>query len=611
MAAASLVRIGLLIVSGLLLLMTNYWYVRNVWNVFQSSESSKVIAPFQIIGKDDAGGRVGQVLAHMLSARLGQIQRAMDSTAYAFDPARQTNTADRIRPQQLEAHPILVGYGGTERPVTNVNMSVGGVDLTGLLAWLQRVWTTDNSLLLSVCYDDSMAIVTGDLGGPHGSLWVKGSARNEELIEGVAYELAYRRFVEHVPQIKALTPVEFRVMLETLDKASQLNEYFISGRVPDKDQYVPILNDIEVITRKTIGWRVLVHVTAGLAENARNIDKALEWYTVEAGLVKTDKKLSKSYADSLAVRLATRIAALTQEQNAIRAAVAATRSTITTGRDPLLTASALSTEGRAAIEQIRKLLHVPSLSIPGNDSLRIAVLGGLPSDELIKPGKLDVLSSAKKDQISKEGSKSDMTDYITSVVQAVQIVAPNVKFVFSGTFPDRTYASATEIIAEIKLLASSKPNILLITLGPLQGDLVESTLKSIVEQGILVVIAAGNNGNKEPAPFSKRPVLKQLIVGAATDLVGTPATFSQKNELCLWAPGVQIPVSVDKKTVFQSGTAYSAALVAGVAARVLAEKKLPPTQLIDLLRSTSQPVNGTKESRIVNLEAALEKVKTL
>ena len=165
-----------------------------------------------------------------------------------------------------------------------------------------------------------------------------------------------------------------------------------------------------------------------------------------------------------------------------------------------------------------------------------------------------------------------------------------------------------------ELTGKANPDILLVTLGPLVGPIFEQIFSSIAEEGVVVIVAAGNNSG-EPAPFEGTAVENQLMVLASVDLRGQPSPFTQSNAMSYWAPGENIPVYkpvVTDRTEPVKGTTYAASLAAGLVARALAEH--PNVKLDDLLRTlkeTSKAAEARTEPGILNLEATLKALNAL
>ena len=76
---------------------------------------------------------------------------------------------------------------------------------------------------------------------------------------------------------------------------------------------------------------------------------------------------------------------------------------------------------------------------------------------------------------------------------------------------------------------------------------------------------------------------------------GLASGFSPRSDKAYWAPGEDIPLRLvaSGRVTTMSGTTFSAALAAGVVARVLDKKPgLKPKEVLKLLRETAWPACG-------------------
>jgi len=126
----------------------------------------------------------------------------------------------------------------------------------------------------------------------------------------------------------------------------------------------------------------------------------------------------------------------------------------------------------------------------------------------------------------------------------------------------------------------------------------DDTFNWAADNGTIMFAAAGNNNRNLPDDAVQRPATRTprtLTVGA-TNVDGTKASFSSwGSSVNVWAPGVQIPVGPTPTATggtSVSGTSFSTALAAGVAAMVRAVNPgLNVDQVRDLLVNTGW--NGT------------------
>ena len=225
----AIIKVCLYLLVGLALLTVNVWFVRNVYYALLE-QAAVVIAPFQVVGKDDAEGKLGTALATMLVARLGRIREEMKASALALRAARQREGQPVI--QTLDAPEPASGWV-PERLFAplDLKMTVGGVEVGGLIAWIHRTLSRDSILQVAVHYDGDRAIAVTSVGGSGDqSLWISTRGSNDEIISDVAYALTHRQFARHIPEVEALEAGEFKTLLSTLHKVAELDRQVARGR---------------------------------------------------------------------------------------------------------------------------------------------------------------------------------------------------------------------------------------------------------------------------------------------------------------------------------------------------------------------------------------------
>ncbi|WP_447598237.1 hypothetical protein [Nitrospira sp. Nam80] len=85
-------RYALLIGVALTVLSATFWLLRAATEQILG-ESRSVLMPFQVIGKDDPSGKLGQTLAQMLIARVGRIEQEMETSTQALKVAKSITVA--------------------------------------------------------------------------------------------------------------------------------------------------------------------------------------------------------------------------------------------------------------------------------------------------------------------------------------------------------------------------------------------------------------------------------------------------------------------------------------------------------------------------------------
>jgi len=279
-----LFKITLYLVVGVTLLGLNLWFFGSIRRAFSGGEV--VIAPFQIIGQDDQNGVLGTTLARMLQVQLRKIPQDLQrsQSVLVSDVPSKDQNAELVRGIAFLPAESLRGVSIPAKlfePV-NINVDVGGVEVGGVFAWLQRWMIREETVTLAVYYKGDQAVVVGNLdpfgGGASDPLWLETGSSPDEITSNIAYALVKKRLSEQgLNEIDALSLVEFRSLLVTIDKVAELNHNVELGR-PAKEDFASLFSDIEQLAIKMPRWDAVVLLTAEVADSAERYDKALFYY---------------------------------------------------------------------------------------------------------------------------------------------------------------------------------------------------------------------------------------------------------------------------------------------------------------------------------------------
>lgn len=588
----------------LTVLAVNFWLLRYAADQILA-QTRAVLMPFQIIGKEDESGKLGLTLAQMLIARVGRIEQEMETSAQAL------KSAQSIAPRPPTTQVMNVNM---DRPITfpeqifepiELKLSLGGVEVGSFLSWFQKLFSEDRGFRVSIEFThDKRAIIAGIPPGDHQSpmhLEVN-STENYEVIAAFAYSIMQRQMSLRVPEVSALSVNEFETLLSTLNDAADINTQFLLG-AQVKNSYAVLLPKLAPLLEKMPRWVALLNVAAQIAESSENDQIALEYYQRELAQLQLDDPWRKEIEDHIG-NVQGRLVAKTK---APIAAPATTTSAATLAeKDEVLLQELLASP---VTTKVHGLVGVKSLEMP--KEVVIAVAGGFPRLDSLPEGSYTIIGV----EPGEARSEPMMEDYVDSLVQWVRVIAPKAKFVFAPiTTKSESFGSFTDLNLRTTLetLAQAKPQIILWTFGPMQGEVWVQAMVRIADSGILLVTAAGNDAGV-PIPFDGTDLMNRMVVASAVDLAGQRAVFSQQSAQTLWAPGVELPIQVPGEATFslRSGTAYSAAISAGVAARLYAEKAFPsPAEIVTLLRDTASPAEGQSEPKIINLANGLQVLAT-
>lgn len=170
-------------------------------------------------------------------------------------------------------------------------------------------------------------------------------------------------------------------------------------------------------------------------------------------------------------------------------------------------------------------------------------------------------------------------------------IAPQAEIVSGSVCDSGGNCSDLLIGRAITHIASSVKVINLSLGGPFMSQYVCDAIDYAQTLGVVVVAAAGNDGNRNPQwPAS----CKGVIAVGATDQNDRLTDFSQKNGVDLVAPGVDIfGPSRNKSWTTWDGTSFSAPIVAGAAALVRqAAPQWNPAQVAKVLQDKADRVCG-------------------
>lgn len=270
---------------GCLLVLANLWFITSIRRTFHPTEY--VLAPFQVLTEDAAEEDYGTTLARMLAVRLASLQRDLAS-------AREVGEAPPPGPDQDAARAAVDEPTATllilPQPVdvptqllqpVDIEVSVGGVEVGGLVPWIQRAVSRDRTLTFTVADEGELVRVSADLSGfadgPDAYLWFKSSPLASEIVTNVAYGLVQKRIAggQDSP-LGSLDHREFRKLVQSVIEVERLNQKVRRGQVVSAE-FAGILPDLEEIGTRLPEWHELTYLIANVADSAGNRQKTGEY----------------------------------------------------------------------------------------------------------------------------------------------------------------------------------------------------------------------------------------------------------------------------------------------------------------------------------------------
>jgi hypothetical protein len=591
------IKVGVYVVAGLFLLLVDVWFAYNVYRTFFSAGLPVVIAPVQIggIAPGQTGGSgaesQGRNLAYLLQGRISEIgqQFRLAEEALRNTATPPTNPSPgQVQVPHVDQPKPLPGIAVLEKTPA-IPLQVQGVQVGGVVSWFYDAVSSGRCIHVTIYRhgDGKTATAAVNLDTPGvDDLYIEGiGPEDDKIITEIAYGIIQRQLLNtgRIPEAGALDRRGLQDLLSTLQKAAELQRRLALGAAPATSEFHDLVGKAEEVIAKTPKWKALIRLAAQLAENAQDTAKAIELFENEKALTDQNQD-SNAFAfltkkiDDLNTRLP-------------KVAVTMQAASMNGGPPPVV-------PGQRGWPV--DALNIPMKPLPPGG--KIAILGGLPYPQTLGEIDKEILPpdlNTEPDPV--------MQEHLTALVQTVRLVTPNAHFIFApmrtkgGGFPE------SELLQALLRVGATKPDVVLITLGPLQGDIWEDVLTRVATTTVVVLVAGNNAG--QPIPFQGKPLLKELLVAAAVDENGDRAGFSQVGEGVVYAPGVHIPVVLPPdRRQFKQGTSYSAALTAGVAAWVRAAKPdLSVNKVVEALQTTASPPQPNKE-RVLNLRAALQKV---
>ncbi len=564
-------RFLLYVALGCGLLSLNVWYVRGLVRSFRSSGA--LVAPIQIVGAERSDH--GSALAHLLVARLDRIDEEMALANAALEPV-EGHDMGRLDMVAEPASPLLIE---TFRPL-DLDVRVGGLELTGVLSWIQRALVEERILQLSLLRGADGARVSGNwsaLGIESFTLNIDDSG-DGAVIDAIAYEVAYRQYRDRTPEAGALGASEFRSLLTILSDLAEHNRLVAAGRRPAAE-LTDLYERVAPLADRAVGWEPLQQLAASLAERAGALEEALARYVAQRDrLLQGQGTVPDGLRDKIA-----------DLRRSVDARIARALSSEGEG----LGDGGIRTIVSSDLAALREVLSIPDLDMTDSPPT-IGIPGPLPAG--FADPRIEVIETGDHQEPG-----SALTEYVLSVLDAVRLVAPEARFLAAPIADPATVPLADAIVK----LARANVDVILVPYGPLEASVFAPLLTRVSQEDIFVVLSAGMAPKPQSALLGT-PLPDLVVFAGAVDSAGERAGFSAPCERCVWAPGVDIQLSTPQGGLLRrSGTAYSAALTAGVIARLLDRRPdlAPVTLAADLRRSASSRGGGPP---ILSLSGAFE-----
>jgi hypothetical protein len=299
------IRIVFLVLSGLALAMVAIWYVNFCFEEVTGT-GRVVIDPLTVItddgkGSDELGRALAQMLQADLESRASEFQNAQQELALTSSPNFQTTGASSPDTRPIEVVGNVRGWTpdvplkifllkplntSLLQPV-DMKLSVGGMDVGGILPWLQRRISSRRTLHFTFYSHGDDTEVFGSIAalrisGPGIRLVVKGEdgkpASLRAVVDRLAYEIFRRKLAsDSNTKVNLLQPEEFVSLASVIVKAADANRRSVGGR-PVKDEFVAILPAVAILCEAVPQWPELEYFAGWIADKSSDPSTATKYY---------------------------------------------------------------------------------------------------------------------------------------------------------------------------------------------------------------------------------------------------------------------------------------------------------------------------------------------
>ena len=299
------IRIVFLVLSGLVLALISISYV---YFCFQeiTGTGRVVIDPVTVVtddgkGSDELGKALAQMLQADLESRASEFQNAQKELT--LTPAPNTQVTEPSSPVTHASEVVGNVRGWTPdvplklsllkplntgllQPV-DMKLSVGGMDVGGILPWLQKRISSRRTLHFTLYAHGDETEVFGSIAalrvnGPGIRLIVKGEDGKAPslrvVVDRLAYEIFRRKLAnDATTKVDLLQPEEFVSLAAVIVKAGDANRQSVGGR-PVKDEFLAMLRDVTKLCDAVPQWPELEYFAGWIADKSSDPFTATKYY---------------------------------------------------------------------------------------------------------------------------------------------------------------------------------------------------------------------------------------------------------------------------------------------------------------------------------------------
>jgi len=299
------IRILFLLLSGLTLLLVTIWYVSFCYREITGT-GQVVIDPLTIVtddgkGSDELGRALAQMLQADLESRASEFQNAQQELSLTSSPNPKAGQESSLDTKPVELMGNVRGWTpdvplkifllkplntGLLQPV-EMKLSVGGMDVGGILPWLQRRISSRRTLHFTLYSHGNQTEVLGSMAalrinGPGLRLVVQGDDSKppslRQVVDHLAYEIFRRKLANDTKtKVNLLQPEEFVNLATVIVRAGDANRQSVGGR-PAKDEFLSLLLDVSRLCDSVPQWSELEYFVGWIADKSSDPVTAIKYY---------------------------------------------------------------------------------------------------------------------------------------------------------------------------------------------------------------------------------------------------------------------------------------------------------------------------------------------
>jgi hypothetical protein len=265
-----------------------------------------VIDPLTIVtddgkGSDELGRALAQMLQADLESRASEFQNAQQELSLTSSPNAKTGQESPPNTKPVEVISNVRGWTpdvplkifllqplntGLLQPV-DMKVSVGGMDVGGILPWLQRRISSRRTLHFTIYSHGDETEVLGSIAalqikGPGLRLVVKGEDGKapslRDVVDHLAYEIFRRKLAnDTTTKVNLPQPEEFVSLATVIVRAGDANRLSVGGR-PAKDQFLSLLPDVSRLSDSVPQWSELEYFVGWIADKSSDSATATKYY---------------------------------------------------------------------------------------------------------------------------------------------------------------------------------------------------------------------------------------------------------------------------------------------------------------------------------------------